>query len=145
MNTPPTTRECKVGLGIREPGPKAAQDVGGSPTDPDRMDDAPDLAALDRVRRFTAERLPDAGTSILSVRTCRYTMPPDRDFVIDRLPDHPNVILLLGAAHGFKFASLFGKIAAQLALDGQSEHDLRHFSLGRPILQMEHPPTSFLV
>ena len=44
-----------------------------------------------------------------------------KSFVIDRLPDHPNVILLLGAAHGFKFASLFGKIAAQLALDGQSE------------------------
>ena len=64
---------------------------------------------------------------------------------MDRLPKHPNVILLLGAAHGFKFASLFGKIAAQLAIDGRSEYDLGRFSLTRPILQMEDPPTSFLV
>jgi sarcosine oxidase len=127
-----------------EPGPKAAQDVGGQPTDPQRLDDAPDLAALDRVRRFVQERLPDAGPSILSLRTCRYTMTPDRDFVIDLLPGHPNIIVLLGAAHGFKFASLFGKIAAQLALEGQSEHDLEHFSFGRPILHLDDPPTSFL-
>jgi sarcosine oxidase len=128
-----------------EPGPKAAQDVGGMSTSPERLDDSPDLAALERVRRFTEERLPQAGRSILSLRTCRYTMPPDRHFVIDRLPEHPQVILLLGAAHGFKFASLFGKIAAQLAVDGQSAHDLSHFSLNRPILRMENPPMSFLV
>jgi sarcosine oxidase len=128
-----------------EPGPKAAQDVGGRPADPERMDDGPDLAALDRVRRFVRERLPSAGTEVLSLRTCRYTMPPDRHFVSDRLPGHPNVILLLGAAHGFKFASLFGKIAAQLALSGESEHDLAHFSLRRPVLHMDDPPTSFLV
>jgi sarcosine oxidase len=128
-----------------EPGPKAAQDVGGRPTDPERIDDAPDPAALDRVRRFMEERLPGAGTSVLSLRTCRYTMPPDRHFVIDRLPKHSNVILLLGAAHGFKFASLIGKIAAQLAIEEGSELDISPFSLSRPILQMENPPTSFLV
>jgi sarcosine oxidase len=128
-----------------EPGPKAAQDVGGKHSDPEQIDDAPDLSTLDRVRRFTEQRLPRAGSSILSLRTCRYTMPPDRHFVMDRLPEHPNVILLLGAAHGFKFASLFGKIAAQLATGYESEHDLSHFSVTRPILRMENPPTSFLV
>ena len=128
-----------------EPGPKVAQDVGGTPADPERLDDAPDPAALDRVRRFAQERLPRAGSSILSLRTCRYTMPPDRHFVVDRLPDFPNVILLLGAAHGFKFASLFGKVASQLAVDGRSDVDLSHFSASRPILRMQDPPTSFLV
>jgi sarcosine oxidase len=72
-------------------------------------------------------------------------MPPDRHFVIDRLPDHPDIVVLLGAAHGFKFASLLGKVASELALDGRSDVDLSHFSVSRPVLRMENPPTSFLV
>ena len=47
-------------------------------------------------------------------------MTPDRDFVIDALPGHPDIHVALGAAHGFKFASLFGRIAAELAADGAS-------------------------
>jgi glycine/D-amino acid oxidase-like deaminating enzyme len=128
-----------------EPGPKVAQDVGGQPTDPERVDHATDPASLERVRRFTEQRLPEAAGPILSIRTCRYTMPPDRHFVVDRLPGHPNVILLLGAAHGFKFSSLFGRIAADLAVDGQSPHDLSHFAADRKLLTMRNPPTSFLI
>jgi sarcosine oxidase len=89
--------------------------------------------------------LPDAAGPILSLRTCTYTMPPDRDFVIDRLPEHPIVILLLGAAHGFKFSSLFGRIAAELAIDGRSDHDLSHFRVDREVLTMEDAPRSFLI
>jgi sarcosine oxidase len=128
-----------------EAGPKVAQDVGGEPTDLERLDETPDPAALERVRRFTEERLPAASGPILSLRTCRYTMPPDRHFVVDRLPAHPNVIVLLGAAHGFKFSSLFGKIAAELAVDGASPHDLGRFAVDRPILTKENPPASFLI
>jgi sarcosine oxidase len=128
-----------------ERGPKVAQDVGGDPTDPERIDRTPDPAALERVRRFTEERLPEAAGPVLSLRACPYTMPPDRHFVLDRLPGRPNVILLLGAAHGFKFASLFGKIAAELAVDGSSAHNLEPFAADRPILGMEDPPTSFLI
>ena len=128
-----------------EPGPKAGQDVGGEPTTRARLDDEPDAAALGRVQAFVEHHLPDAAGPILSLRTCTYTMPPDRDFVIDRLPGHQNVIVLLGAAHGFKFASLFGRIAAELAAEGRSDHDLRHFRLDREVLVMDDPPTSFIV
>ena len=64
---------------------------------------------------------------------------------MDRLPEHPNVILLLGAAHGFKFSSLFGRIAAELAIEGRTDHDLSHFRVDREVLTMSNPPTSFLV
>ena len=128
-----------------EPGPKAGQDVGGEPTTRAQLDDEPDAAALGRVRAFVEDHLPDAAGPILSLRTCTYTMPPDRDFVIDRLPERQNVILLLGAAHGFKFASLFGSIAADLATLGRSEHDLTHFRVDREVLMMEEPPRSFLI
>ncbi|HEY7283329.1 MAG TPA: FAD-dependent oxidoreductase, partial [Actinomycetota bacterium] len=43
-----------------EPGPKAAQDVGGEPTTRDRLDGEPDEAALGRVRAFVEEHLPEA-------------------------------------------------------------------------------------
>jgi sarcosine oxidase len=128
-----------------EPGPKAAQDVGGEPTTRAGLDGEPDGAALGRVRAFVEDHLPRAAGPILSLRTCIYTMPPDRDFVIDRLPEHPNVILMLGAAHGFKFSSLFGRIAAELAVDGRTEHDLSHFRVDREVLTMGDPPTSFLI
>jgi sarcosine oxidase len=128
-----------------EPGPKAAQDVGGDPTDMEHLDDEPDPAALARVQAFVDERLPSAAGPILSLRTCRYTMPPDRHFVIDRLSEHPNVIVLLGAAHGFKFSSLFGKIAAELAIDGKTSYDLSHFRMDRDVMRMDNPPTSFLI
>ena len=45
-------------------------------------------------------------------------MTPERDFVLDRLPDAPGVVVGLGAAHGFKFASVIGRILVELALDG---------------------------
>src|SRR5204863_8298016 len=121
------------------------QDVGGQPTTRARLDAEPDAAALDRVRAFVEVHLPEAAGPILSLRTCTYTMPPDRDFVIDRLPERPNVILLLGAAHGFKFSSLFGRIAAELAIEGWTDHDLTHFRVDRAVLTMNDPPTSFMI
>ena len=53
--------------------------------------------------------------------------------------------MALGAAHGFKFASLFGRILADLALEGATSHDIRGFEIDRPILIMADPPRSFLI
>ena len=93
------------------------------------------------------ERLPGAVGPAIYTKTCLYTMPPDRDFVLDSLPDHPNVFVALGAAHGFKYASLFGRILAELAVDGEtpSAADLERFKIDRAILLEEHPATSFMV
>jgi hypothetical protein len=33
------------------------------------------------------------------VKSCLCTLTPDRDLVIDRLPDHPIIKVLLGSAH----------------------------------------------
>jgi sarcosine oxidase len=72
-------------------------------------------------------------------------MPPDRDFVIDAIPDHDNVFVAIGAGHAFKFASLIGKILSELALDGRTNSDIHPFKINRPILTMENPPKSFMV
>ena len=130
-----------------EAGPKAAQDVGGQETTPAERTFEVDPAAYARVEDFMKERLPGAVGPAIYTKTCLYTMPPDRDFVLDRLPDHPNVYVALGAAHGFKYASVFGRILAELAVDGvtPSAGDLERFRIDRPILLEEHPATSFMV
>ncbi len=130
-----------------EAGPKAAQDVGGSVTTPAERTFDVDAAALDRVVGFLERHLPGAVGPPIYTKTCLYTMTPDRDFVVDRLPDQPNVLVALGAAHGFKYASVIGRILAELALDGAtpSQADIEAFRIDRPILLAEDPPTSFMV
>ena len=119
-----------------EPGPKVAQDWGGQPTTAATRTFEPDLAALDRVRTFVGRHLPGALGPELLTKTCLYTLTPERDFVIDRLPDVPGVVVGLGAAHGFKYASVIGRILAELALDGStpSAGELEAFRIDRPAL-----------
>ncbi len=130
-----------------EAGPKIAQDCGGQVTTPETRTFERDEAAHARVRAFLERHLPDAVGPDILTKTCLYTLTPDRDFVIDRLPDAPGVVVGLGAAHGFKFASVLGRILVELALDGSSPSDgeLAHFRIDRPILREVAPPTSWMV
>jgi sarcosine oxidase len=130
-----------------EPGPKAGQDVGGREVTPAGRTFERDEAAFGRVTAFLGRHLPGALGPEIYTKTCLYTMPPDRDLVLDRLPDHPGVLVALGAAHGFKFASLFGRILAELAADGTtpSADDLAGFRIDRPVLLDPDPPRRLLV
>jgi monomeric sarcosine oxidase len=130
-----------------EAGPKAAQDCGGQVTTPATRTFERDEAAYRRVHDFLERHLPGAiGPDILT-RTCLYTLTPDRDFVVDRLPEAPGVMVGLGAAHGFKFASVLGRILVELALDGStpSADDIGAFGIDRPVLREIDPPTSWMV
>jgi len=122
----------------RGPGPKVGEDVGGRETTASSRTFLTDPDCLGRVERFLAERLPGAIGKPLTTKTCLYTLTPDRDFVLDRLPDHPGVIVALGAAHAYKFAALFGGILADLALDPERRApgpELGLFALDRPALR----------
>ena len=101
----------------RGPGPKIGEDVGGRRTTARSRSFDPDLDCLDRTSTFMARYLPSAIGPAAKTKTCLYTLTPDRDFVLDRLPEHPGVLVALGAAHAYKFAALFGKELAALALD----------------------------
>ena len=130
-----------------EAGPKIAQDCGGEPTDPDARTFERDEAAYTRTRAFLETHLPSAVGPDIYTKTCLYTLTPDRDFVVDRLPGAPGVTVLLGAAHGFKFASVLGRIAAELSLDGEtpSAGELGAFRIDRPILLEAEPSTTWMV
>ncbi len=130
-----------------EPGPKAAQDCGGTRVDPDTRTFERDEGAFERVEAFLAEHLPGALGPPILTRTCLYTLTPDRDFVVDRLPEATGVTVALGAAHGFKFASVLGRILAELAIDGEtpSAAELAGFRIDRPILLEADPATSWMI
>jgi sarcosine oxidase len=117
-----------------EAGPKVAQDAGGRAVSPETRTFDPDPAISARVRAFIDDHLPDAGRNEIYTKTCLYTLTPERDFVIDRLPEAPGVIVGLGAAHGFKYASVIGRILVELALDGSSPSDgeIVAFGIDRP-------------
>ena len=63
---------------------------------------------------------------------CQYTLTADRDFVVAPLPDHPSVVVGLGAGHGFKFSPTFGRLLADLAETGSTASDVSAFGLERP-------------
>ncbi len=51
---------------------------------------------------------------------CQYTLTPDRDFVlVAGARATSRVVVGLGAAHGFKFAPTFGRLLADLVVDGR--------------------------
>ena len=48
--------------------------------------------------------------------TCLYTNTPDGHFILDRHPQHANVVMACGTSgHGFKFAPAIGEVLADLA------------------------------
>jgi sarcosine oxidase len=130
-----------------EAGPKSAEDVGGDEVTPATRTFERNEVGFRRLTDFLARHLPEhLGPEILT-KTCLYTLTPDRDFVVDRLPDHPGVIVALGAAHAYKFASVLGRVLSELALDGStpSAGEIGRFTIDRPILLEANPATSFLV
>jgi len=79
-----------------------------------------------------ADHIPAANGSLAAAKTCLYTVTPDRDFLIDRLPAAPNIIVASPCSgHGFKFAPVVGEILADLAMDGGTRHDIGRFRLVR--------------
>jgi sarcosine oxidase len=116
------------------PGVKVGQDVGGKDVAPDARTFDVDEDAFNRVARFVRGNLPGAGGDVLAVKSCLYTLTPDRDFVVDSVPGHPRVFVGLGAAHGFKFASLLGRILSDLVADGGTECEIDPFRFDRTAL-----------
>jgi sarcosine oxidase len=128
-----------------EAGTKAGQDAGGREVTAETRTFEPDQGAFRRVSEFLERYIPTFLGPVIYTRTCLYSLTPDRDFVIDAVPGHPNALVAIGGGHGFKFASIVGKILSELAIDGRSDHDLEAFRIDRAILQLENPPKHYMV
>ncbi len=116
------------------PGVKIAKDR-FEPIDPDARSFEPDPNTEHDVLRFLESHIPRASGPKLYSKTCLLTHTPDADFVLDRIPGHPNCVCAVGATHAFKFASVIGRTLAELLIDGETPSDIAAFRFDRPGLK----------
>lgn len=128
-----------------EQGVKAAQDMAGHEITLETRTFEPDEDNLARVTAFVKKTLPRAYGPPLYSKTCIYTLTPDRDFVIDHLPQYPQISIALGGGHAFKFAGVIGRILSDLSIDGTTSYNIAPFKIDRPVLTMPNPPRHFLL
>ncbi len=113
---------------------KVAIDFTGEPTTADGRNFEPDIAIEEYQEAWLKEHIPGFLGPKLYTKTCLYTLTKDRQFILDALPNHPNIFLCVGAGHAFKWASVFGRILSELALDGTTRYDLSALTLNRPAI-----------
>jgi sarcosine oxidase len=113
---------------------KLGQHMGGPEVTADTRDFKPDPVRRERYRAFLERRVPGFLGPELYTKTCLYTVPPDQNFILDTLPEHPGVSVAVGAGHAYKFAALIGRILSELALDGVSTSPIGGFGIERPAL-----------
>jgi monomeric sarcosine oxidase len=114
-------------------GLKVARHSGGQAvSEPPNGQHAPDPEDRMLVENFLTSHLPRVSLELRRSSGCYYTMTPDEHFVVDRLPDAPNVVIVAGlSGHGFKFTSVLGQIASELAIEGRCGLDIDFLSIGR--------------
>ena len=105
--------------------------------------DAPNPAVNDADRAlldtFAAKSLPGMNGRRVNETTCRYTMLPGEDFLLDHLPGENRVIVASPCSgHGFKFTSVIGEILADQATKGGTDLPVDAFTFDRLIKAAEH-------
>ena len=100
--------------------------------DPDTVNREPEAADEELLRSFARRYFPDGAGATLMLKTCMFTNSPDRHFILDRHPTHPEVVVAAGfSGHGYKFCSVVGEVMADLAQGGRARHDIELFRLRR--------------
>ena len=111
------------------PGIKIAHHVLADQTDPDHV--RAGLSDQTRTLAWEEARLRHPGVinTVILAKTCLYTNTTNEDFLLDRAPGHDRLWVVSGCSgHGFKFTTLLGKLAADLATDQPVQQDLSRFS-----------------
>jgi sarcosine oxidase len=115
-------------------GVKAAIHHEGEITDAERVRREVTPEDEEAVWSLLGRLVPSAAGRRRESAVCLYTNTPDRNFLIDRHPQHEQVLLVSPCSgHGFKFAPVIGEIVADLVTEGASRFDLRPFALERGV------------
>jgi glycine/D-amino acid oxidase-like deaminating enzyme len=80
------------------------------------------------MRAILKRTVPFANGPLNATAVCMYTNLPDENFLVDRHPRHPNVMVVSACSgHGFKFAPAIGEAVSDLIVEGWTRHDLGLF------------------
>jgi len=119
---PPTARGLKAGMHFQA----------GRGTAVERVDREVGAAETEALRRLFGRYAPGVAGALTHASVCLYTNTPDEDFILDRHPDRPAVVLFAGGSgHAFKFAPVLGSLMADLLTDHPSSRDLPPLSIDR--------------
>ncbi|MGH3443677.1 MAG: N-methyl-L-tryptophan oxidase [Nitriliruptorales bacterium] len=117
---------------LRGDGMKAAFHHGGFVGDPDELPQEVSPAEIERLHDWLRGRLPGLEAEPDGASACLYTNTPDGHFAIGPHPDLDDVVVAAGfSGHGFKFASVVGEVAADLAEGRTPGYDIGLFDPGR--------------
>ena len=104
----------------------------GERVDPDTVNREPEPADEELLRSFARRYFPEGAGPTLMLKACMFTNTPDRHFILDRHPAHPEISIAAGfSGHGYKFCSVIGEVMADLVQDEHGRHDIGFFGLGR--------------
>ena len=107
-------------------------------------DDGRDLRSLREFRRtpnaditahlrsFLNKHIPNAAGEAFGASTCLYTSTPDNDFVVDTIPQFPQIAYFTGCSgHAFHCAPALAQTLAELVIYGKTTLDISRFRLNR--------------
>ncbi len=101
---------------------KVGREMDGPAIDPDG-ERSVDADAVAEVEAWVAETLVGVIPKAVSVEKCLYTLSPDGHFLIDRHPQHPQVLIAAGfSGRGFKFVVTTGRLLADLAASAPGDY-----------------------
>ena len=104
----------------------------GTPMAPDEITHETFPADEEEILLPLRRYLPDALGQVLAIKVCKYTNSADGHFIVDRHPESDRVHFACGfSGHGFKFASVMGKVLSELALDGRTQRPVAFLGLSR--------------
>jgi sarcosine oxidase len=104
----------------------------GENVDPDTVNRNPEPEDEALLRAFARRYFPEGEGATLMLKVCMFTNTPDRHFILDRHPAHPEVLIAAACSgHGYKFCSVVGEVMADLVQEGRSRQDIGFFRLGR--------------
>jgi sarcosine oxidase len=106
----------------------------GVTTDIDHLDRTIHDSDRRASEEFVAGALGGLEPHVVKAKVCMYSNTPDRHFLVGAVPGHPKVTVLGGfSGHGFKFASVLGEVAADLATEGRTGYPIDLFAPSRAL------------
>jgi sarcosine oxidase len=97
---------------------KVARHYAGHTATAETLDRTVHPAEIEAMRAILERFIPDVPGQLTNTSVCMYTNSPDLNFIVDRHPQHANVIIAAGfSGHGFKFCPVIGELLAELATD----------------------------
>ena len=95
----------------------------------------PGAVDIDMTRQYIEQHMRGVSSSPIDMTTAVHPQLPDNMSVLDYMPKqhvahHKNIVFFFGG-WAYKFIPLFGKICAELAIDGGTDHDISELSIMR--------------